>query len=396
VPFAPIQHIGNMLDEREGLCVQGDWGHVSVLLGGGHICQLVSIKHPDINPLWQPQWRTIDPERYSAEEHREEYGPPPDGRLLSGIAGHSLSFDIFGPPSEEETEAGLSTHGEAPAVSWQMFQQYEANYPGVEYGARLPFAQIDFRRSLRIDKTHPVVYCQETARNLSPVDRPICWNEHVTMGPPFLECGTTIVDMPATQARVSPSSYSEAMMLVPDACFEWPNAPMQDGQTHNLRTTPDGSYSRYTAQLIDRKANIGYVAISNPRVGLLVLYVFRRSDFPWIGNWEERFSRTAAPWNGNTFCRGLEFSSTPFAVPRRQTVSQGPLFNEATYRWLPANSEIAVRFLALLVDIPPDFQGVDQVSIESGNAIIHEHQKQRIFSLPIDGSFLTGGFSDKP
>jgi len=27
------------------------------------------------------------------------YGPPPNGRLLAGIAGHSLSFDHFGPPS---------------------------------------------------------------------------------------------------------------------------------------------------------------------------------------------------------------------------------------------------------------------------------------------------------
>jgi hypothetical protein len=277
-----------------------------------------------------------------------------------------------------------------------LFHKFETNYPGVEYGARLPIAQIDFRRSLRIDRTQPVVYCQETARNFSPVDRPVCWVEHVTIGPPFLECGATIVDMPAKQAKVSPGSYSEAMMLVPDACFEWPNAPMQGGGFHNLRTTPGGCYGRYTAQLIDPAVNTGYVAISNPRTGLLVLYVFRRSDFPWVGNWEERFCRTTAPWNGKTFCRGLEFSSTPFAVPRRQTVSQGPLFDEATYRWLPANSEIAVRFLTLLVDIPPDFQGVDQVSIESGNAIIHEHQKQRIFSLPIDGSFLTGGFSEKP
>jgi hypothetical protein len=186
------------------------------------------------------------------------------------------------------------------------------------------------------------------------------------------------------------------MMLVPDACFEWPHAPKQDGSFHDLRTTPEGYYGRYTAQLIDHTVNTGYVAISNPRAGLLVLYVFRRSDFPWIGNWEERFYRTTAPWNGKTFCRGLEFSSTPFAVPRRQTITQGPLFNEATYRWLPASSELEVRFLTLLVDIPPDFQGVGQVSIESGDVIIREHHKQRIFSLPIDASFLAEGFSDKP
>lgn len=390
MPAKPIEHRGDVLDQRAGLCIQADWGHVSVLFGGGHICQLVSTAHSNINPLWRPQWTTIDPEQYNSEKDRESFGAPPDGRLLSGIAGHSLSFDFFGPPSEEETAAGLSTHGEAPAVRWQLLHEFDTGHPGVEYGAHLPVAQIDFRRRLRIDKTHPVVYCQETAKNLSALDRPICWNEHVTIGPPFLECETTLVDMPAKQAKVSPASYSEAMMLVPDACFEWPNAPRQHGGLHNLRTTPDGCYGRYTAQLIDPAVDTGYVAISNPQAGLLLLYVFRRPDFPWIGNWEERFYRKTAPWNGKTFCRGLEFSSTPFAVPRRQTISQGPLFNEATYRWLPANAKISVRFLTLLMDIPHDFQGVEQVSIQSGNAIVREHQNQRIFSLPVDDSFLTG------
>lgn len=190
-----------------------------MLLGGGHLCELVSNAHPGINPLWRPQWNTIDPEKYRSEHDGEEFGPPPDGRLLSGIAGHSLSFVFFGQPSKEETAAGLSTHGEAPAVRWQLLHQYETGHPGVTYGARLPMAQIDFQRSLRVDRTQPVVYCRETARNLAAVDRPIGWNEHVTIGPPFLECGVTLVDMPAKQAKVSPASYSEAMMLVPDACL---------------------------------------------------------------------------------------------------------------------------------------------------------------------------------
>jgi hypothetical protein len=71
------------------------------------------------------------------------------------------------------------------------------------------------------------------------------------------------------------------------ACFEWPDAPTQEGRLHSLRTTPDGCYGRYTAQLIDPAIDMGYVAISNPQARLLLLYVFRRSDFPWIGNWEE-------------------------------------------------------------------------------------------------------------
>lgn len=392
MPPERIEVIDDVLDERAGFRLYGDWGHVSMLLGGGHICQMVSNAHEGLNPLWRPQWRTIDPQQYIPERYAEEFGPPPDGRLLAGIAGHSLSFDFFGPPSAEETAAGLSTHGEAPSLRWQLLEKLLTERPGAEYGVRLPVAQIDFRRTLQIDIKNPIVYCEERARNLSCVDKPICWNEHVTIGPPFLECGATLVDMPANQAKVVDAGYSDSMVLLPDACFTWPNAPTREGGIHNLRTTAEGCYGRYTTQLLDPALEIGYVAISNPRSGLLLLYLFRRADFPWVGNWEERFYRQTPPWKGKTFCRGLEFSSTPFAIPRRQVISQGPLFGESTYRWLPAASEIAIRIVTLFVNIPSDFHGVDRVSIESGEVRLFEDQKQRSYSLPVDDSFLKRGF----
>lgn len=388
--FAPVRQVSNILDDRAGFCLSGEWGRVSAVLGGGHICQLVKLSHPELNPLWRPPWHTSDPERYCPDSDAAKFGAPPDGRLLAGIAGHSLSFDYFGPPSQEEIAAGLSTHGEAPAVRWQIFREFQEDLPGVEYGAELPVAQIDFRRTLRIDPKHPVVYCEENARNLSRADRPICWNQHVTIGPPFLECGATRVDMPATHAKVIAANYSNAMLLKPDADFCWPQAPLEGGGSTDLRTTPDGCYSRYTAQLLDPARELGYVAIGNPKAGLLLAYVFRRLDFPWVGNWEERFYRQAAPWGGKTFCRGLEFSTTPFAIPRRETISQGPLFEQSTYRWLPAASEIKVRYMTLMVDIDPDFEGISEVSLEAGHVLFRESGKEHTFSVPADDSFLTG------
>lgn len=386
----PVEQTRDVLDGRAGFCLRAEWGEVSAVLGGGHICRLISRKHPEMNPLWRPQWRTIDPETYRQAEDEEEFGPPPDGRLLAGIAGHSLSFDHFGPPSAEETAAGLSTHGEAPAMRWQISKVTEEGQPSVEYGATLPVAQIDFRRTLRIDEKHPVVYCEERARSLSSFDRPISWNQHVTVGPPFLECGVTMVDMPATDARVIWASYSDQMMLTPDAEFRWPHGPLAGGGWHDLRTTPAGTYCRYTAQLLDKAGKLGYVAIANPRAGLLLAYLFPRDDFPWVGNWEERFYHQTAPWGGKTFCRGIEFSTTPFAQPRRQTVSEGPLFKEATYRWLPAAEEIEIRYMMLLVDIPSDFKGVSGISLEGNRAIVQE-RGERTFSVLVDGSFLRGG-----
>jgi hypothetical protein len=382
-----VERSRDVLDGRAGFRMNAAWGHVSVLAGGGHICELGLNSVPGVNPLWRPEWTTIDPGRYD-EKYKSIYGPPPDGKLLAGIAGHSLSFDQFGPPSKEETAAGLTTHGEAPSLQWALLNMSQRSRPTLHYGARLPYAQIHFSRKISVDRRNPVVYCEEQAENLSPYDRPICWNEHVTFGPPFLECGTTLFDMPATRGKVCPASYSERIFLQPDAEFAWPKGPTKQRGTADLRTTPERRFGHYTTQLLDPKLEIGFISACNPKQGLMVVYVFRRTDFPWVGNWEERHNRVQAPWKGRAFCRGIEFSTTPFAIPRRETIDQGPLFGERTYRWLPAKAHVTIRFVILLFQVPNGFAGVKQVSLSRGIALVHEAGfRQRELKVVV-GDFL--------
>ncbi len=375
----------NVMDDRSGFRLRADWGYVSVLAGGGHICDLNLNACTGVNPLWRPPWATIDPFKYTRAKHARTYGEPPDGKLLAGIAGHSLSFDHFGPPSPEETTAGLTTHGEAPALKWDVQKYAKSPKPYLQYGLTLPEARIRFSRKLTLAPRNPVIYCEEEAVNLSPYDRPISWNEHVTFGPPFLEAGVTWFDMPATRAKVCPASYSPRFSLQPDAEFTWPNAPTKERRRINLRTTPARRFGHYTAQLLNPELEIAFIAACNPRLKLLVVYAFQRADFPWVGNWEERYNRTAAPWRGKTFCRGLEFSTTPFAIPRRQTIEQGPLFGEPTYRWLPAKSKAQVRFLILLVAVPEAFRGVARVSVgKKGIDVVESGVRGRTLSVAAD------------
>src|SRR5450755_1109397 len=192
-----LRRVANVLDGRSGYRLNAPWGHLAVLEGGGHICELNLKECDGVNPLWRPPWKTMDPHRYTVAKHARTYGPLPDGRLLAGIAGHNLSFDYFGPPSKDEIAAGHSTHGEAPAVKWR-FKTSPAGSVGTLRGtALLPEAQIKLTRELSADSRDAVIYCQETSLNLSSFDRPISWNEHVTFGPPFVEPGVSTFDMPA-------------------------------------------------------------------------------------------------------------------------------------------------------------------------------------------------------
>jgi len=194
----------------------------------------------------------------------------------------------------------------------------------------------------------------------------------VTFGPPFVEPGITIFDMPATHGKVCPASYSSRSIIKPNAEFEWPLAPAIKGGAFNLRTIPDRRFGNYTAQLLDPNARIAFTSACNPRLRLLVVHAFRRADFPWVGRWLESFYRPQAPWRSRTLCCGMEFSSTPFPIPRRETVDQNRLFGEKTYRWLPAKSTITIRFIMLLFRVPGDFRGVRNVSVMGRAATVLE------------------------
>ena len=367
-----VRRVRNLLHGRAGYRIESGWGRVGILEGGGHICEANLKACGELNPLWTPPWKTIDPQDYSPSRHARLYGPPPDGRLLAGIAGHNLSFDHFGPPSKEEIAAGRSTHGEAPSVKWKLQPVRNALGPTLRASTNLPEAQLHFTRTLSLDPRWPVVYCEEQVRNLNAFDRPISWTEHVTFGPPFVEPGVTIFDMPATRAKVGPASHSSRPIIKPDAEFKWPFAPAIRGGAFNLRTIPDGRFGNYTAQLLDPAARIPFTSACNPRLGLLVVYAFLRTDFPWVGRWLESFCRAQAPWRSRTLCCGMEFSSTPFSIPRRETIDQGRLFGEKTYRWVPAKTTVAVRFIMLLFKVPHDFRGVRNVSVTHRAATVVE------------------------
>lgn len=255
--------------------------------------------------------------------------------------------------------------------------------PVLVYGADLPDAQIRLQRTISLDPISPVVYCEETALNLATFDRPISWNQHVTFGPPFLESGTTLFDIPATRSKVCSSGFSTRMSIKADSQFHWPNVQRTDGGSLNLRTTGTGRFGHYTAHLLDPALKTAFIAVCNPRLRLLVLYLFARNDFPWVGNWEERYNRVHAPWRGREFCRGFEFSTTPFPIPRRVTVANGNLFEQSTYRWLSARGIQKTRYLILMMSVTEDFSGVTGVEYKNGFVRVCEKRKERALRVPI-------------
>lgn len=325
---------------RHAGTIENEHLRVTVLREGGHIAEIFD-KGTGVNPLWTPPWPTIEPSALTAAD-AATYGTGSDARLLAGIMGHSLCLDIFGPPTEEETRAGLTAHGEGSVGS------YELTATGEQLLARahFPIAGLNFER--RIVLRDRALHVRETLVNRSPTDRQIGWTQHVTIGPPFLDDGTTQFRASATRSKVFESTFGAHDYLKPSAEFDWPMAPTLTGGVADLRAFAHARRSSaYTAHLMNHDATAFFVAFS-PRLELALAYVWKASEFPWMGIWEENHSRMNAPWNGVTMARGMEFGVSPMPETRDAMVRRGSLFGVPTFRRIRAGETITVEFCAVL------------------------------------------------
>jgi hypothetical protein len=326
---------------RRAIRVENDALRVTVLEEGGHIAEILD-KTTGVNPLWTPPWPSLAPSRYDRARH-PEYGGGVDAALLAGIMGHNLCLDIFGGPSDAEAAAGLPVHGEASVVRYEL----EVSGLTLVERARLPLANLRVERRLQLAGRRVLV--EESVENLSGVDHPVGWTEHVTLGPPFLVKGVTEFRASASRSKVFEQPFGSADYLVPGAEFDWPHAPQPGGGTADLRRSSGAAASSaYTAHLMDERRETAFFVAFSPAARLAFGYVWHRADFPWLGIWEENASRPAPPWNGATLTRGMEFGASPFPETRREMIERGRLFDVPTFRWIPAASRVTVKYAVVV------------------------------------------------
>jgi hypothetical protein len=308
------------------------------------------------NPLWEP----IRMAREASER-----------RTFTGGLGHFICLDGFGGVSKEEQAAGLPGHGEATRQQYAL-KSYSKD-GGVEtlaLEATLPLVQERFTRTLQLKEGENVIYVRSRLESLVGFDRPMVWAEHATIGAPFLEAGVTVVDQsgvrsqtrPYTDTRRGPMSHR----LPSGKDFEWPNAPTLDGGNVDLRAAPAGKSSGdHTTTVMDKARQYSFATALHPKKRLLVGWVWRTADFPWLQNWEHY------PPTGK-LARGLEFSTQPYDIPRRQAVDMHSLFDTPTFRWLPAKSTIETNFVLFYTSTPEGFTGVKDVRVENGALTIQD------------------------
>lgn len=344
---------------RKGWEIDNGTLKLVMLEGGGHLASLVHRERPGVNPLWVPIWKTIEPWTYRPQDAARY-----EAALLASICGHNLCLGWFGQPSAAEAKAGMGGHGEAPVARWRLLRKAVTRREAVlACQCVLPVAAMKFTRTVRMRKGSDTIQVREEIVSLARRDLPFTMCEHVTFGPPFLAKGVTLFDMPATEGHTFPGAFSGLQRLKADTAFRWPKGPRAKGGTVDLRTigreTPKSS--DFSTQLMDPAREDAWFSAVNPDRGLAVAYVWKRRDFPWVGNWEENYERKIKPWVNKSLTRGMEFANTPFPQGLRKAVDRGAFHGEPTFRWLPAREKVVVDYSILARPVDQGCRGVKDI-----------------------------------
>jgi hypothetical protein len=372
----------DMYHGRQAWSLQNDKVAVIVTPGGGHIASMTLRKGrgANVNPLWLPPWRSVEPGGWRAAGGY--YGDKPGAQLLCSILGHNICVDFFGAPSAPETKAGIPVHGEAPCVNWTS-SSLSSNR--VTYFTTLPAAQMKVTRTIRLTPGAASMWISETVENLSALDRPFGWNQHVTLGAPFLQNGASFFDMPSGWGKVFPQEFSKDERYDRGAEFTWPQVPGKGGDTVDAREYPPvKKNSDFIVTLADPKQmKWGWFTAINTKQGVGIGYVWPSKDWPWIANWEENRSRMGNPWKGKGIARGIEFGTSPFPVSKREAVKMGSLHGIPTYRWIDAKGKQTISYGAFMFAIPSGTKGVHDVKVGANGVSIELSGVDRTIRVPL-------------
>jgi hypothetical protein len=371
IPQTPF-HQATQFEQQPALAIANDRLEATLSAQGGALVNLVLRADPEnLSPLWNP----IRMARESGQASRSR----------TGSMGHFVCVDGFGGTSQEERAAGLPGHGEAQMQTFEVRESGKNGKTGtITLNARLPLVQENFTRTFRMVDGENVIYVESALSSELAFDRPISWAEHTTIGSPFLQSGVTLSSISGSRAQNRPyqgaGNPGAERRLASGVNFTWPLAPGLDGKLTDLTAPPENAhYLDHATVLVDPALTLGWIATVNTAKHLIIGYIFKRDEYPWVQNWGN------FPENGK-FARGLEFSTQPYDEPRRLAVAKSGMFDAPTFRWLPAKSTIRSHFLLFYARTPDGFGKVTTVRLENGHITIEDGAKHQITlaaSLPL-------------
>ena len=337
--------------------LRGNDAQVTIAAAGGGIVDFHFLDH-GLNPL---TWEI--PDQFEGTTAADQT-----------LRGHFICLDRWGAPSEAEKKNGVPFHGEAPRANWHVT---DISARSLSMACQLPIAGLAVKRSVRLENTGAVLHVTEEVTNTNKIGRIYNFVQHPTISPPFVD-ETVVVDTNAQQgfdqAGVIPTTTTAASV--------WPEIVI-GGRAVNLRhfksMSGNANTSDVSSFVFDDKTKYGWVTASNASAGLLIGYLWKTAEYPWLNMWRYRHK-------GRGHSRGLEFGTTGYHKPYPVLVKTGQLLGRPLYEFLDAGETTKKSYTCFLLKIPTDYKGVATASFGNGLLTLTERREDnpREFRVEIE------------
>ena len=292
------------------------------------------------------------------------------------LRGHFLCLDRWGAPSEAEGRNGVPFHGEAPRIVWQITKlpQKQAVGSVAQMGCTLPLAGMRVHRMITLTES-ALLIATERVTNTNLRGRIYNMVQHPSIAPPFLD-GSTLVDSNArhgfSQEGTIPESQTEDAL--------WPHVTINQRRV-DLRKfqnqAPEITQHDVSSFVFDDADAYGWVTACNPKKGLLLGYIWRTAEYPWLNIW--RYLR-----EGKVAARGLEFGTTGYHQPFAQLVDTGRILGSPLYDYLDAGQTVSRTYAVFLLKIPDDYRGVAGITYQAERLTLTERGSQNPRTLTLE------------
>lgn len=326
------------LEGRKQVVLEGRTARVSVDLAGGSIVDFHFLDQ-GLNPF--------------------TWNYPEKGDLKPRTIGHFVCFDRWGQPTDSELKNGMPFHGEATAVNWEVLSppSRKGSTVGAVMRCVLPIGGMELKRTIDLSENSTVLRVREDITNINKLGRVYNIVQHPSIGPGFLD-ETVLVDTNAgkgfAQGGVLPTPEEPVIY--------WPRVVYQ-GALSDLRTLTDNHDPGVTSFVFADGIEYGWVTAVNPGKGLLVGYLWKLSEYPWLNLWRNvRDGRPAA--------RGLEFGTTGLHQPYPALTAKHTIFERPLYEFIDAGQTITKSYTAFLAKTPAGFAGVREVRPRGEDIVI--------------------------
>jgi hypothetical protein len=250
------------------------------------------------------------------------------------LRGHFVCLDRWGAPSEAEIARGVPYHGEAPRVLWKATG---ARSMAVE----LPMAKLRVERDVEL--VGAVLTVRERVTNLQAMGRIYNMVQHPTIAPPFLD-ERSFVDANA--------GLGFAQSTPDQAPVRWPEM-----HASNLRFLTKDPLPNVVSYVVEGET--GWVTAASPTAGLVVGYLWKTSEYPWLNLWRDVAK-------GRPVARGLEFGSTGLHQPYPELVRRGRMLGRPLLAYLDGGETVERSYTLFLRPLSAGWTQIRSVRASAG------------------------------